>query len=71
MDPNGKIWHEIGPEKAIGCVVYPACEIIEPGVINHLSGDRFTLGEPSMEPPERLKEFSSLLISGGSKLLKG
>lgn len=67
VDPNGKIWHEIGPEKAIGCVVYPACEIIEPGVINHLSGDRFTLGEPSMEASERLKEFSSLLISGGLK----
>lgn len=67
VDPKGKIWHEIGPEKAIGCVVYPACEIIKPGVINHLSGDRFTLGEPSMEASERLKEFSSLLISGGLK----
>ena len=67
VDPKGKIWNEIGPEKAIGCVVYPACEIIEPGVINHLSGNRFTLGEPSMEASERLKEFSSLLIAGGLK----
>lgn len=67
VDPNGRIWHEIGPEKALGCVVYPACEIIEPGVINHLSGNRFTLGEPSMEASERLTEFSSLLISGGLK----
>ena len=67
VDPNGKIWSGIGPEKALGCVVYPACEIIEPGVINHLSGDRFTLGEPSKEPSERLKAFSSLLIAGGLK----
>ena len=67
VDPNGKIWDEIGPDKALGCVVYPACEIIKPGVINHLSGDRFTLGEPSMEASERLKEFSSLLIAGGLK----
>ena len=67
VDPNGEIWDEIGPDKALGCVVYPACEIIKPGVINHLSGDRFTLGEPSMEASERLKEFSSLLIAGGLK----
>ena len=67
VDPGGRIWDEIGPEKALGCVVYPACEVIEPGVINHLSGDRFTLGEPSMEPSQRLKEFSSLLIAGGLK----
>jgi len=67
VDPNGEIWDEIGPDKALGCVVYPACEIIEPGVINHLSGDRFTLGEPSMEASDRLKDFSSLLIAGGLK----
>mgnify|MGYP001282704179 CR=1 FL=1 len=67
VDPKGRIWNEIGPQKALGCVVYPACEIATPGVINHLSGDRFTLGEPSKEPSERLKLFSSLLIAGGLK----
>ena len=61
------IWETIGPERAIGCVVYPACKIAEPGFIRHLDGDRFTLGEPSSEPSERVKHISSLMISGGLK----
>ena len=46
VDPSGRIWKTLGPEKAIGCVVYPACEIIKPGIIKHTDGDRFSLGEP-------------------------
>ena len=46
VDPGGKQWSVIGPARAIGCVVYPACEVPEPGVILHLDGDRFVLGEP-------------------------
>ena len=46
VDPNGKIWNTFKPERAIGCVVYPACEITEPGVIKHNEGERFSLGEP-------------------------
>ena len=38
VDPAGKIWKTIKPQQAIGCVVYPACEIIEPGVIKHNEG---------------------------------
>ncbi|MGA1710929.1 MAG: 2-dehydropantoate 2-reductase, partial [bacterium] len=64
VDPGGVIWETIGPERAIGCVVYPACEIAEPGLIRHLDGDRFTLGEPSSEPSDRVKHLSSLMISG-------
>ena len=41
VDPGGKQWDGIGPERAIGCVVYPACEISEPGVVKHISGNRF------------------------------
>ncbi|MEK9975072.1 MAG: 2-dehydropantoate 2-reductase [Deltaproteobacteria bacterium] len=67
VDPGGVIWETIGPERAIGCVVYPACEIAEPGLIRHLDGDRFTLGEPSSEPSERVRHLSSLMISGGLK----
>ena len=33
VDPGGRVWNEIGPERAIGCVVYPACEIAEPGLV--------------------------------------
>jgi len=67
VDPGAVIWNSWGPERAIGCVVYPACEIAEPGLIRHLDGDRFSLGEPSGEPSERVKTLSSLLIKGGLK----
>jgi len=67
VDPGGRVWNEIGPQRAIGCVVYPACEIAAPGLVRHLDGDRFTLGEPSMEQSERVKTLSSLMIAGGLK----
>ena len=67
VDPGGRVWNEIGPQRAIGCVVYPACEIAAPGLVKHLDGDRFTLGEPSMEQSERVKTLSSLIIAGGLK----
>ena len=67
VDPGGRVWNEIGPQRAIGCVVYPACEIAAPGLVKHLDGDRFTLGEPSMEQSERVKTLSSLMIAGGLK----
>ena len=67
VDPGGRVWAEIGPERAIGCVVYPACEIAAPGLVRHLDGDRFTLGEPSMDQSERVKTLSSLMIAGGLK----
>jgi 2-dehydropantoate 2-reductase len=42
VDPGGVQWRTIGPERAIGCVVYPAAEAVAPGVIRHISEDRFT-----------------------------
>lgn len=67
VDPGGKQWEAIGPERAIGCVVYPACEIEEPGVITHIDGDRFTLGEPSGEKTERITALSEAMRAGGLK----
>lgn len=67
VDPGAKIWNGLGPERAIGCVVYPACEIAEPGRIQHLNGDRFSLGEPSGEVSDRIKTLSALMIKGGLK----
>ncbi|MEE9280427.1 MAG: 2-dehydropantoate 2-reductase [Myxococcota bacterium] len=64
-DPGGKQWSGLGPERAIGCVVYPACEVIEPGVIRHIDGNRFTLGEPSGERSERVMRLSEALIEAG------
>ena len=67
VDPGGRIWDGIGPERAIGCVVYPAAEVSEPGVVRHLDGDRFSLGEPSGERSERLRQLSQILIAAGIK----
>lgn len=65
VDPGGVQWDGIGPERAIGCVVYPATEVVEPGVIQHIEGNRFTLGEPSGEKTDRVKALSQALISAG------
>ncbi len=65
VDPGGVQWRGIGPERAIGCVVYPACEVLEPGVIEHLGGNRFTLGEPSGERTPRVAALSQALIAAG------
>ncbi len=65
VDPGGKIWDAIGPERAIGCVVHPAAEIEAPGVIRHVEGDRFPLGEPSGEKTERLLALSRVFVAAG------
>jgi len=67
VDPGGAQWKGFGPRRAIGCVVYPACDVPEPGVIQHLSGDRFTLGEPDGSDSDRVRILSQLMIAGGLK----
>ena len=64
-DPGGVQWAAFGPERAIGCVVYPACEISAPGQITLKSGDRFTLGEPDGQGSERVMKLSELMRAGG------
>ena len=64
-DPGGVQWAAFGPERAIGCVVYPACEISAPGQITLKSGDRFTLGEPDGQRSVRVLKLSELLRAGG------
>ncbi|MYA10452.1 MAG: 2-dehydropantoate 2-reductase [Gemmatimonadetes bacterium] len=65
VDPRGVQWDGIGPQRAIGCVVYVATEIAEPGVIRHSYGNRCTLGEPSGEKTGRIRALSKALISAG------
>ncbi len=66
-DPGGKIWNTLGPERAIGCVVYPSCEIVEPGVVNHIDGKRFMLGEPDGSRSDRVVALSRALTEAGFK----
>ncbi len=65
VDPGDLQWDGIGPERVIGCVVYPATEVVEPGIIEHIEGNRFTLGEPSGEKTDRVKQLSGALIAAG------
>lgn len=67
IDPGGRQWKELGPERAIGCVVYPATEIEAPGVIRHVYGDKFPLGEPSGEKSEDVMALSALFEKAGLK----
>jgi 2-dehydropantoate 2-reductase len=67
VDHGDKQWNGIGPERAIGCVVYPACEVPEPGVIQHYDGDRFALGEPDGAKTERIQKLSEALIKARMK----
>jgi 2-dehydropantoate 2-reductase len=66
-DPGGRIWQALGPERAIGCVVYPSCEIVSPGVVRHLEGTRFMLGEPDGSRSARVTALGELLTAAGLK----
>jgi len=67
VDPGGATSAVLSPERAIGCVVYPATTIEAPGVIRHLEGTRFSIGEPSGEISPRCKALSDAMIAGGLK----
>ena len=67
VDPGGVIAASIGPEHNVGCVVYCSTEIIEPGVIRHIEGTRFTLGEPDGSASERCRLISAAFAAGGLK----
>ena len=65
VDVGGRQWNAIGPERAIGCVVDPACEVVEPGVVVHEEFNRFTLGEPDGSRSRRVVELSEAFIEAG------
>jgi 2-dehydropantoate 2-reductase len=67
VDPGGAQWEGFGPERVLGCVVYPAAEVSEPGTIRHIEGNRFSLGEPSGEKSERAVRLSEALQAAGLK----
>ena len=67
VDPGQNQWNSIHPQKVIGCVVYPAAIISKPGVIEHIEGKRFILGEPDNTKSERVIRVSNLLNKAGLK----
>lgn len=67
VDPDGAVTAVIPPERAIGCVVYCSTVIEAPGVIRHLEGTRYSLGEPAGGPSDRCTRLSDALVEGGLK----
>ncbi len=65
VDPGGTIWDAIGPQRVIGSVVYPATEVDAPGLIRHIDGRRFSLGEPGGEKSERITRLAEEFIAAG------
>lgn len=67
VDPGNAQWDGFGPDRVLGCVVYPAAEVVEPGVIRHIEGNRFCLGEPDGSKSDRAKALSEAMIKAGLK----
>src|ERR1700674_2529127 len=67
VDPGGVIARSIPYKKVVECIAYPAARVIEPGVIEHLEGNRFTVGEPDGSRSERVLSLSSMLVKAGLK----
>ena len=67
VDPDGVIARSIDAHRIIGCVVYPACELVAPGVIRHIEGNRFPLGELDGSLSERATRLAARFESAGLK----
>ncbi|MDJ0612417.1 MAG: 2-dehydropantoate 2-reductase [Rhizobiaceae bacterium] len=67
IDPGNAQWDGFGPDNVLGCVVYPAAEVIEPGVVKHIEGNRFSLGEPDGSKSDRAVALSKALSAAGLK----
>ena len=67
VDPDGLIAANIEPERVIGSVVYPAAELVEPGVVRLIEGNRFTLGELDGSRSERIEALSQAMMKAGFK----
>ena len=67
VDPGDAQWNGFGPDRVLGCVVYPAAEVTRPGVITHIEGNRFSLGEPDGTKSDRALALSRALAAAGLK----
>lgn len=67
VDPGGVIGAHIEPERVIGGIVYPASELVEPGVVRVIEGNRFTLGELDGSRSERIEALSQAMMRAGFK----
>jgi 2-dehydropantoate 2-reductase len=68
VDPGGRIAGEIEPERIVGSVVYPAAELVAPGVVRLIEGNRFSLGELDGSRSERVDALAQAMIRAGFKV---
>lgn len=67
VDPGGVLFRAIDPDRIVGCIAYPAAEITEPGVIRHIEGTRFPVGELDGSESARVRRLSALFAEAGFK----
>lgn len=67
VDPGNVQWDGFGPDRVLGCVVYPAAEVVQPGAVKHIEGNRFSLGEPDGSKSDRALDLSKALSAAGLK----
>ncbi len=67
VDPGGVIGRTIDPQRVIACIVYPATSVVGPGIVRHVEGERFSLGELDGSRTERISALSGLLTGAGLK----
>jgi 2-dehydropantoate 2-reductase len=67
LDPSGLLSQKIDAKRIIGCVVYPAAAVTAPGVIHHVEGDRFPIGELDGSETERVKRLHDVFVKAGLK----
>src|SRR5437588_362089 len=65
VDPGGVISSAIEARSVVGSIVYFATEISSPGVIQHIEGNRITMGEPDGTRSERMRQIAEALIASG------
>ena len=67
VDPGGVVAQAIDPSRIIGCIIYPSTVIVQPGVIEHIKGNRFSIGELDGTNSDRCKTLAAALICAGLK----
>jgi 2-dehydropantoate 2-reductase len=67
VDPGGVIARNIPFESVVGCIAYPAARVVEPGVIEHIEGNRFSVGEPDGSKSARVLAVANMLATAGFK----
>ena len=65
VDPDGVQWRVLSPDRAIGCVVYPATEVVAPGVIKHVYGNKLPIGEPDGTVSPRVRKIAEIMTAAG------